>query len=224
MENEVKARNTVVTTEDISYDSFSFYDYAKRTTEVILSLLLLFILSPIFIIVFILIRTTSHGPVFYLQQRVGIHGHLFTIWKFRTMETNCPAVKLPIQEWREGVADHFVYKANPSTAVTKIGKWLRKMSIDELPQLINIVKGEMSFVGPRPETPNIASYYNQEQKRRLLVKPGITGYAQVNGRSNMTHGMKIDYDLHYVQHACFLLDIKIICRTFIQVIKTDGAF
>lgn len=224
MENKMKPNPFLAPVEDLSSDSFSFYDYAKRCGECIISLCLLFILSPVFLIVSILIRITSQGPAFYSQQRVGINGQLFTIWKFRTMETNCPPVDLPSKTWTEGVADDFVYKSSPSTSVTKIGKWLRKTSIDELPQLINILKGEMSFVGPRPETPNIASYYNEEQKKRLSVKPGITGYAQVSGRSNMTHGMKMHYDLQYIEHACFLFDIKIICRTCIQVIKTDGAF
>ena len=201
-----------------------FYQIWQRIIEMTFSILLLLLLSPIFLIVSLAIILTSEGPVFFLQERVGINGKPFTIWKFRTMTINALPPSLQTEEWKDGIPDQFIYKSSPGISVTNIGKILRKYSIDELPQLINIVKGDMSFVGPRPETPNIASFYNDYQKQRLLVKPGITGYAQINGRSHLTHGMKIEYDLYYIQSKSFLFDIKIISRTFFLIIKPDGAY
>lgn len=201
-----------------------FYQIAQRLIEMTVSILLLLLLSPVFLIVSLAIVLTSKGPIFFLQERIGINGKPFTIWKFRTMTINASPPSLQTEKWRNGIPDEFIYKSSPGISVTNIGKILRKYSIDELPQLINIVKGDMSFVGPRPETPNITTFYNDYQKQRLLVKPGITGYAQINGRSHLTHGMKIEYDLYYIQSKSFLLDIKIISRTFFLLIKPDGAY
>lgn len=195
----------------------------KRICEIIASIILLIVLSPIFLIVSLLILITSGKPIFFFQKRVGKNGVPFMIWKFRTMKQNNLPNELNTNSWINGVPDDFIFKSAPSSHTTKIGVLLRKYSIDEIPQLINILKGEMSFVGPRPEALNIANYYNDYQKMRLLVKPGITGYAQVNGRSNMNHEQKIKYDLYYINNQSFFLDIKIILLTIVKVMKTDGA-
>lgn len=127
-------------------------------------------------------------------------------------------------DWKKGVPDDFIFKSGFESRVTPFGKFLRKYSLDELPQLINVLLGNMSMVGPRPEIPEITSHYNFHQMKRLQVKPGITGYAQVNGRSEITHGQKIEYDLYYIQNQSFLLDMKILLATVKQVVKGKGAF
>jgi len=127
-------------------------------------------------------------------------------------------------KWKEGVPDNFQFKTEFDSTVTPIGKVLRKYSLDELPQLLNVLGGHMSLVGPRPEISSITDLYNNHQIQRLLVKPGITGYAQINGRSEITHGKKVEYDLYYVRNCSLLLDIKIIVATIIYVIRAKGAY
>src|SRR5690625_2291621 len=223
MGENVKFRSISKSRKVVKKEQFFIYEPLKRICEIIASIILLIVLFPIFLIVSVLILITSGKPIFFLQKRVGKNGIPFTIWKFRTMKQNNSTNELNTTTWVQGVPDEFVFKSAPSSHTTRIGIWLRKYSIDELPQFINILKGEMSFVGPRPEALNIANYYNDYQKMRLLVKPGITGYAQINGRSNMNHGQKIKYDLYYVNNQSFLLDLKIILLTIIKVMKTDGA-
>ena len=129
-----------------------------------------------------------------------------------------------IYDWKEGVPADFIFKTASDSEVTSIGKILRKCSLDELPQLWNVLVGQMSLVGPRPEIPEITAFYNSQQAKRLLVKPGLTGYAQVNGRSEISHGKKIEYDLYYVENCSLLLDYKIFCATISYVIRGKGAF
>ena len=132
--------------------------------------------------------------------------------------------KRHMYHWEEGVPDHFQFKTENDVSVTKIGKFLRKYSLDELPQLLNVLAGQMSLVGPRPEIPEITDLYNHKQAHRLLVKPGITGYAQINGRSEINHGEKIEYDLYYVKNQSLGLDLIIIVLTIVAVIKAKGAY
>jgi len=127
-------------------------------------------------------------------------------------------------EWKEGVPDSFLFKTAGDATITSIGKILRKCSLDELPQLLNVLMGDMSIVGPRPEIPAITDLYNGHQAKRLLIKPGITGYAQINGRSEISHGKKIEYDLYYIKNCSLLLDIKIIAATIVFVIRGKGAY
>lgn len=127
-------------------------------------------------------------------------------------------------EWKEGVPDSFLFKTAGDVTITSIGKILRKCSLDELPQLLNVLRGDMSIVGPRPEIPAITDLYNGHQAKRLLIKPGITGYAQINGRSEISHGKKIEYDLYYIKNFSLLLDIKIIAATIVFVIRGKGAY
>ena len=184
----------------------------KRIIDIISGVIGLIITSPLWLYVVIKIKTEDRGPVFFVQERVGRNSRLFRMYKFRSMVVGAE---------KKGLG---VFVSTDDERITKIGKFIRKTSIDELPQLINVLKGEMSIVGPRPTLEYQVERYNKEQKRRLLVKPGITGWAQVNGRNNMTWPEKIKLDLWYVDHWSVGLDLKIIGRTIILVIKRKGIY
>jgi undecaprenyl phosphate N,N'-diacetylbacillosamine 1-phosphate transferase len=184
----------------------------KRIIDIICGVIGLIITSPLWLYVVIKIKAEDRGPVFFIQERVGKDGKLFRMYKFRSMVVGAE---------KKGLG---VFVSTDDERITKIGKFIRKTSIDELPQLINVLKGEMSIVGPRPTLEYQVERYNKEQKRRLLVKPGITGWAQVNGRNNMTWPEKIKLDLWYVDHWSVGLDLKIIGRTIILVIKRKGIY
>ena len=181
----------------------------KRAFDFAASLLGLIILSPLFLIIAVLIKLDSKGPVVFKQERVGKDGELFTIYKFRTMVENA-----------ENMGAGYRVK-NKDPRITNIGNFLRKTSLDELPQLINIVKGEISIVGPRPTLEYQVKEYNEYQWQRLKVKPGVTGLAQINGRQSLTWKGKIDYDVQYVNNRSFLLDLKIIFKTFFILFDTS---
>jgi undecaprenyl phosphate N,N'-diacetylbacillosamine 1-phosphate transferase len=184
----------------------------KRILDLIFGILGLIITSPLWLYVFIKIKAEDHGPVFFIQERVGRNGRLFRMYKFRSMVVGAE---------KKGLG---VFVSTDDERITKIGKFIRKTSIDELPQLINVLKGEMSIVGPRPTLEYQVERYNKEQKRRLLMKPGITGWAQINGRNNMTWPEKIKLDLWYVDHWSIGLDLKIIGRTIWSVLKREGIY
>lgn len=174
------------------------------------ALISLIILSPVFLIVSLLIKVESKGPVFFKQERIGKDNVNFMIYKFRSMRTDTP-----------DVATHLL--DNPDIFITKIGKFLRKTSLDELPQLINIVKGEMLFVGPRP------ALYNQYDLKDLrtekgvhMLYPGITGWAQINGRDELEIPDKVEFDRQYLRNRSVLLDIRIIFMTLLKVFKSEG--
>ena len=183
----------------------------KRLIDLILSLIGLIILSPIFIVIAILIKLDSKGPVFFKQKRVGINKSYFNIYKFRTMYTDTP----------KDMPTHMLN--NPEAFITKIGKFLRKTSLDELPQLINIIKGEMAIIGPRP------ALYNQEDLIELRdkykandIRPGLTGWAQIHGRDELEIDVKAKLDGYYVEHLSFILDIKCFFLTVASVLKHEG--
>ena len=173
----------------------------KRLFDFLASLTGLVILIPIFLIIAAAIKIDSQGPVFYRQERVGRGGRLFHICKFRTRVLNAE---------KKG-AGVFVEKDDPR--ITRVGKILRHLSLDELPQLINILTGNMSLVGPRPTLAYQVEKYSQKQKQRLTVKPGVTGWAQVHGRSALTWPERIELDLWYIDNWSLLLDIKILLKT-----------
>lgn len=186
------------------------------------------ILSPVFLVLAILIIKEDGRPVFFLQKRSGLYDGVFEMYKFRSMKNKQVAVPSNSHNdynWKNGVPDDFVFKTssedNPN--ITKIGNFIRKYSLDELPQFINVLKGDMSIVGPRPEIIAISRCYNQHQKRRLDVKPGITGWAQANGRSDMDHGKKIEHDLYYVDNFSLWLDVKVFFKTVVQVVGGKGS-
>jgi undecaprenyl phosphate N,N'-diacetylbacillosamine 1-phosphate transferase len=183
---------------------------AKEIFDKVVALIALIILSPLFLVVAILIKIDSKGPVFFLQERVGKNGKIFKIIKFRSMTDK---VRVPHSE---------VFLDDPE--VTKFGRFMRRFQIDEIPQLINVLKGDMSLVGPRPALPDQAKKYNDFQRRRLLMKPGMTGWAAVNGNKYMTWEERIKHDVYYVEHWSPLLDFKIIYRTILVVIFGEKIF
>lgn len=202
----------------------------KRMIDVVFGWLLL-LFSLIFIVpAAILIKLEDGGPILFRQIRVGKDGKLFVMYKLRSMKVHETSVEADsrselYRRWEGKVPDEFVFKqtGNISRNVTKIGRLIRKTSIDELPQFWNVVIGNMSLIGPRPEVPDIADHYDQQQQHRLKVRPGITGWAQINGRSDIMHGKKIILDNYYVDSFNLLLDAKILFLTFIRVIKKEGA-
>jgi len=184
----------------------------KEIFDKVVSFLALLILLPIFLVVAILIKLDSPGPVFFLQDRVGKDGKIFKVFKFRTMTSDAP----------EKTKGKYIDKSNPY--VTRVGKILRRTGVDELPQLINVLKGEMSLVGPRPTLPYQVAKYNEYQRKRLLMKPGITSWALIHGRNKLTWPERIEYDVWYVEHWSFWLDIKILFKTVWVVASGEGLY
>ncbi len=176
----------------------------KRLFDIILSMLAVVFLSPVFFAIWVAIKLASKGPAVFTQERAGKGGKPFTFYKFRTMRTD---------------ADPFGAspKGGDDPRLTKVGKFLREYSLDELPQLFNILKGDMSLVGPRPLYVSQMAEWNERQKRRLEVKPGLTGLAQISGRGQLTREDKLEFDVKYVETASLRLDIKIIFLTFLSV-------
>ena len=184
------------------------YKYIKRSLDLITALFLVLILSPIMLIAAILIAVNRDGPILFKQERPGKDGKIFTVNKFRTMSTV--------------LRDKNGNELSDFDRMTKIGNILRKTSIDELPQLFNIIKGEMSFIGPRPLLKEYLELYSPEQMRRHEVLPGISGWAQVNGRNTLTWEEKFAYDVYYVDHYSFKMDLKIFIKTIENVVSQDG--
>lgn len=183
---------------------YMYKNFVKRILDLLFSLILVVVLFPIFIIISILIKLEDGGPVFFKQLRSGKKED-FLMYKFRSMKKN-----------------NDVHNLNEKDCVTKIGHFLRKTSLDELPQLFNIIRGEMSFVGPRPWITDYAKYFTAEQMKRLDVLPGITGLAQVSGRNDISIIEKINLDIEYVEKINIFLDIKIIFKTFISIFSKKG--
>lgn len=191
-----------------------YVKYIKRFFDFILSLIALIILSPVFLIISIAIKIDSKGPVFFLQERLGKNGKVFKIIKFRTMIVGAEKQGLRIS----GKNDN---------RITKLGNILRNTSLDEIPQLLNIVKGEMSLIGPRPPVtyfPYKYDEYSNLQKKRFEVKPGITGLAQVKVRNNATWDKRIEIDVQYVNNISFYNDLKIFFLTIKKVIKREDIY
>lgn len=206
--------------KDIEKKKASFA--VKRIFDVILSLIAIIILSPVLLIISIMIKLDSKGPVIFRQIRVGKNSKNFTIYKFRTMVPD--AEKRSQLDINPEDMDNFVFQSKNDSRVTRTGSFLRKTSLDELPQLFNVLNGTMSIVGPRPEIPDVVKYYPDYYKQRLLVTPGITGLAQVSGRGEIELGKTVHYDLTYIKNFSAMYDLKIICRTFTSVLKQEGAY
>lgn len=182
------------------------YQYVKRVLDLIMAIILMIIFLIPMAIIGVLIKLDSKGPVFFKQERTGKNGKIFLLYKFRSM-----------------AADNDVHDFSKGDRHTKIGTILRKLSLDELPQLINIIRGEMSFIGPRPWIPDYYESMNEHQRHRNDVLPGITGLAQAKGRNNISIISKINYDLEYVQNYSLLQDIKIFFLTIKTVLSKEGA-
>ena len=198
------------------------YRGIKRILNLLCSFVGVIVLSPFFLIISLLIKVTSKGPVFFVHERVGLNGKKFKLIKFRTMVNNAEEMIASFspeqkKEWEEN------YKLKDDPRITKIGKFLRRTSLDELPQFINILKGDMSIVGPRPVVDEELNWYGDKKDKLLSVKPGLTGWWAVNGRSNVPYPERCDLELYYVDHISFALDVKIILKTLGAIIKKDGA-
>ena len=184
-----------------------YRNFFKRILDFLISLIGLIVVFPFLIIVYIILYKQNNGKVFFFQERPGLYQKAFQIIKFKTMtDAKDPSGILLTDNQR----------------ITKAGKVIRKLSIDEIPQLLNVLKGEMSLVGPRPLLFKYMNLYSLEQLRRHEVRPGITGWAQVNGRNAISWTRKFELDVEYVDKVSFFMDLKILWRTFIKVIKTEG--
>jgi len=191
----------------------TFQLFIKRIIDFFGSLISLILLSPLFLIIAVLIKLSSPGPVFFRHERAGRNAKLFKPFKFRTMRAGAI---------NEGLGYNI---AENDERITKIGKFLRKWGVDELPQLLNVLIGEMSLVGPRPTFKYQVEKYNKFQKRRLLVKPGITGLAVIKGRNSLSWEQRIKYDVWYVENWSLVLDFKILFGTLILIfVKREGVY
>lgn len=181
---------------------------------------------PLFLLIAILITLDSPGPIIFSQIRIGKNGKPFRFYKFRTMWNDAQKryPKLYKYQYSKEEIKKMRFKIINDPRLTRFGRWLRNTSLDELPNLINVIRGEMSLVGPRPEIPQMIKYYTKKQMLKFSVKPGITGYAQVNGRGLLTFQETIAYDLKYIKEQSFLTDLKILAKTIVVVIKAAGAF
>lgn len=183
----------------------------KRFLEVIFSIIIIILLSPIWLLLVILIRINSKGKAIFMHKRVGKDGREFNLYKFRTMY--------------EGVKDQEFAPTSPNDPrITKMGRFLRKTSLDEVPQFWNIIKGDMSLVGPRPEMPFIVKDYSDLERTRLLLRPGLTGLWQIKGRKDLPLHENIEFDLYYIINQSFLLDLIILIKTIMVVLKGKGAY
>lgn len=199
-----------------------FYSFFKRLFDFIFSLIALIIFSPIFIILAIVIRLDSAGNVIFGHTRIGKGGKSIKVYKFRTMVSNAKEVFDNFTE--EQKKEYYTnFKLDNDPRITKIGEFLRKTSLDELPQLINILKGDMSIVGPRPIVEKEIEKYGIYADKMFSVIPGLTGYWQANGRSDTTYDERVQMDMYYIDNRSFMMDIKIIFKTVLSVIKKEGA-
>jgi len=211
-----------------------YYRYIKRGVDIVLSLLALILLSPLLLLIALAIKLDSPGPVLYVQKRLGLNGKTFSFYKFRSMYNDKDHTAI-----HRKFAHDFINGFYPATdnghgglifkppgeqnSITRVGRLLRKASLDELPQLINVIKGEMSLVGPRPNMDYELEYYKDWHKQRLSVLPGLTGLSQVRGRSRLRFDEIVELDIQYIENVSFWLDMEIILRTIPALLTGDGA-
>lgn len=184
-----------------------YHSFFKRPLDIVISLLILLLVSPIMVTTWLLLLIQNKGDAFFFQERPGKDEKLFKIVKFKTMSD---------------IRDLAGNLLPDNKRITRLGKLVRKFSIDELPQLLNVVKGDMSLIGPRPLLTKYLTLYSLRQRRRHNVRPGITGWAQVNGRNSITWTKKFELDLYYVNNVSFLLDCKIFALTILKILKREG--
>lgn len=216
LHHAVKAEATVVP------NGSKVYLFLKRTMDIVCSLIALIVLSPVFLVTSIAIRAEDGGKAIFTQTRIGKDCKPFKMYKFRSMCVDAEAKLKDLQDMNE--MDGLAFKIEKDPRITKVGAFIRKTSIDELPQLINILIGNMSIVGPRPPLESEVAQYNEYQMQRLLVKPGLTCYWQCSGRSKMSFDDWIDSDIDYIKNRSLLLDIKLILRTIPAVLRSVGAY
>jgi exopolysaccharide biosynthesis polyprenyl glycosylphosphotransferase len=205
----------------------------KRASDILIASIALALLSPLWLVIALLIKVDSHGPVFYMQERVGMDGRIFLFYKFRTMRVDADdAMHREYQQkfiaGREdanlGDDEHPAYKLRADARVTRLGRILRRLSLDELPQLLNVLRGDMSVVGPRPPIPYEVEAYDLWHRKRLDMKPGLTGLWQVSGRNRLPFEEMVRLDLFYIENWSLLLDLKILLRTLPVMLRGDDAY
>ena len=199
-----------------------FYHLVKRMIDIVLSLFGLVLISPFVVIIAIYIKIDSKGPVFFKHQRIGKNGKPFSMYKFRTMKDGAEAMindftPEQLEEWNEN------FKLKDDPRITRIGKFLRKTSLDELPQLVNILRGDMSIVGPRPVIEVELEEYGNDKDEFLSIRPGLTGWWASNGRSEISYPERCSYELYYVRNESFWLDVKVMFLSVFSVFLHKGA-
>ena len=202
------------------------YLLAKRITDVILSLIALVILSPVFLVIYLMDQFGDNkGPLFFKQTRIGLNHRPFKIYKFRSMVVGADEILHQNPElYQKYVANNYKLEPEEDPRITKLGRILRKTSLDEIPQFINIIRGDMSLVGPRPIVKDELSWYEDRVDKFLSVKPGAMGLWQASGRSNIGYPERCDVELSYVDHASYWYDWQILCKNIISIFKSTGAY
>ena len=202
------------------------YAFAKRALDIAVSVVVLALAWPVMLLIALAIRIDSGGPVLFRQERVGLGGEIFGFYKFRTMYADARA-RFPDRyayRYTRREFEELVLKTPDDPRLTRLGRRLRTTSLDELPNLINVLRGEMSLVGPRPELPEMVRYYTPRELLKFTVRPGVTGLWQVSGRALLRNGQQLENDVRYVQTRSFALDIEVLARTAKAVVLRIGAF
>lgn len=203
----------------------SFGGFITRLMDICLSIIFIVFLLPIFLLLMVVVKWDSKGPIFFKQSRIGKNGKIFRIVKFRTMIMNSEEVlKNNTALYKKYVKNSYKLDPFEDPRITKVGEFLRKTSLDEIPQFFNVLKGEMSLVGPRPILDDELKEYGKYAEKFLSVKPGITGYWQVSGRSDVGYPERVDLELYYVDRKSISFDFYILLKTFITVVKKKGAY
>lgn len=221
---EVRAIDTFAKEHGQGVQVTAGYYAVKRLMDIVTALIALIILSPLLTIL-TMMYVFDPGPIFFKQQRYGKNGKMFYIYKFRSMAMNAEEILRQDKAlYRKYVENNFKLEPDEDPRITKFGRFLRKTSLDELPQLINVLKGEMSLVGPRPIVNEELQQYGNKKSVFLSVKPGMTGYWQISGRSAVGYPERVDVELYYVYNQSLRMDIEIIIGTFAAVLKKRGAY
>ena len=221
-EKGMQTQEIAVKEKNIVKDKKTAYKVVKRVFDIVFSLIGLILLSPVFLIISIIIKLDSKGPVFFVHGRIGEKGKPIGIYKFRTMVNNAEdLIKSFTPEQKEEFERS--YKLENDPRITKVGDFLRKTSLDELPQILNILKGELSIIGPRPIVQAELDKYEDNKDKFLSVRPGLTGYWAANGRSDTSYEERMQMELYYVDNMSFKLDVKIFFKTIFAVLKKEGA-
>jgi exopolysaccharide biosynthesis polyprenyl glycosylphosphotransferase len=197
--------------------------FLKRGLDILASAILLILFSPVFLLIGLLVKLEDGGPIFFAQRRVGQFGREFRMFKVRSMCLNAEA-RLQELLAQNQHADGVTFKLKRDPRITRVGRWLRKFSLDELPQLYNVLIGDMSLVGPRPPVPSEVSKYSLAHRRRLAIKPGITCIWQISGRAEIDFSGQVQLDVNYIENLSFWMDVKILARTVPAVISGKGAY
>lgn len=198
----------------------------RRTVEIVLAVIALAVTWPVMLIVGLIVKLDTPGPALFRQTRVGLNGRHFTFYKFRTLYVDARErfPELYAYTYTPEQIQNLKFKRETDPRITPAGRWLRKSTLDELPNFWNLLRGEIAIVGPRPEIPEMVKHYLPEQVLKFSVKPGITGFAQTHGRGNLAFQQTIAYDLEYVRRRSVMLDIRLVLRTVRMLLKLEGAY